>query len=555
MPRNPPFLTRAEATGYRETSRNADVSAFLDRLCERNPLVHRESIGQSSEGADIPAIVLSDRKCFTPELARRQKKPVVLVEANIHAGEVEGKEMLLALARDLTLTKLGRGILDRVCLVFVPNFNPDGNDRIGPQNRRLNLKELEGQDGPEGGVGTRYNGLGFNLNRDNTKHDAVESRHMARYFQRWWPQLFIDCHTTDGSLHAFDLTFDTSRGNEPLFAPLRAFNRKLLEDVAASVQKKEGFRSFWYGNYVDENDPTSGWHTYPALPRFGSHHRGLLGRLDVLLETYSYLPFERRCAVIRAWLLGLFRSVARHREQVLSVTADEEARILARGQAPDPRTRVAINHGVARRQPDGALHFEYPAYAWDGDEAEILAFDRESIAARRYPGKKLRTYRAPHLRGFVPTEEVSLPAGYLVPASLATRLADHGIAFTALEVDRELEVEAYKVLAIEKTFSPDVAARVPPPGEAEIPLSQKPPPARFETVVTVRPERARVRVERGTLHVATAQRAGILAVYLLEPHGDDSLVRWGFLDDALQVGGTVPILRLLAALKPPQKAE
>jgi hypothetical protein len=87
---------------------------------------------------------------------------------------------------------------------------------------------------------------------------------------------------------------------------------------------------------------------------------------------------------------------------------------------------------------------------------------------------------------------------------------------------------------------------VPPPGEAEIPLSQKPPPKRFETVLAVRPERRTVRVGPGTLLVRTAQRAGTLAVYLLEPHSDDGFTRWEFLDERLKVGGLYPIYRLVS---------
>ena len=37
----------------------------------------------------------------TPEAARRLGRPIVFVQANIHAGEVEGKEAALILARRL----------------------------------------------------------------------------------------------------------------------------------------------------------------------------------------------------------------------------------------------------------------------------------------------------------------------------------------------------------------------------------------------------------------------------------------------------------------------
>jgi hypothetical protein len=537
--------TRAERTGYAETSRHADVIAFCDELAARSPLVQRTSIGASGEGQDIVALLLSDRKAFTPELARRQKKAIVMIEANIHAGEVEGKEEVLALARDLALTSLGRGILDRVCLVIVPDFNPDGNDRISPENRKLDLKNLEGQVNPPGGVGMRYTGQGFNLNRDSMKQEAPETRHLARFYQRFWPDLFIDCHTTDGSLHGFDLTFDCSRGNDAFFAPVRAYNRRLLETVAEQVEKRHRVSSYWYGNFVDEIDPRSGWQTYPALPRFGSHYRGLLGRLDVLLETYSYLPFERRCQVIGAWLFELCRYAARHARALTHVTRSAQTAIEAKGRSPDPMTLVGIHHGTARRDESGALLFDYPAHAAPGDIAVIRSFDVASLAARSYPGKKRVRYRVPHRRTVVPTAAVTMPFAYLAPAVLAERLLGHGITFSSLATPAEMRTESYLVLAREETFSPDVAAEVPPLGHGEVPLSAKPKIVRFETVLTVRAEKRQVRVPAGTLMVPTAQRAGVLAMYLLEPHSDDGFARWQFLDELIENGQLYPVHRLV----------
>jgi hypothetical protein len=549
------LLTRAEASKYKETSRNADVLAFVDELCRRTKLARRVEVGTSGEGQPIVALIVSDRNCFTPELARKQKKVVVMVEANIHAGEVEGKETVLALARDLTLTKLGQKLLDKLCLVLIPNFNPDGNDRISPNNRKLDLKNLEGQVNPEGGVGTRYTGEGWNLNRDNMKQEAPETRSLARFHQTWWPHVFIDCHTTDGSIHAFDLTYDTSHSNELLFSELRSFNRVMLDRVAKAVKTRHDFDSFWYGNYKVEGEPLSGWHTYPALPRFGSHYRGLLGRIDVLLETYSYIDFPRRCAVMRAWLVELLRDAAKNASAYLAITAAEEERIIARGESPDVQTLVGINYGVATRDDKGALVFEYPAYAKPDDVAHIRAFDEASITARRYPGKRRREYLTSHHRTFVPTQSVSTPEGYLVPEALASRLEGHGIRYERLEAPRHFTVDSYFVARREETFSPDVAANVPPPGQSEVPLSQKPKPVRFETVLTVAPERSTREFPAGTLYVPTAQRAGTLAVYLLEPHSDDGFCRWQFLDNMISVGALYPIHRVVGPASAPKKAE
>jgi hypothetical protein len=140
---------------------------------------------------------------------------------------------------------------------------------------------------------------------------------------------------------------------------------------------------------------------------------------------------------------------------------------------------------------------------------------------------------------------VSTPGAYLVPAELAEALVRHGIEFEPLVGERALNVESYEVLSIEKTDSPDVAGVVPPPGGAEVPLSADPPRRRFETVLSVRTERRRMEVPSGMLVVRTNQRAGTLAVYLLEPCSDDGFARWEMLDAWLRVGELYPIHRVL----------
>src|SRR5207245_1535534 len=111
----------------------------------------------------------------------------------------------------------------------------------------------------------------------------------------------------------------TFHSNQTLFKKVLGFTRDMLESIGDRIERKHGYLSFWYGNYAKPDDPDSGWHTYPALPRFGSHYRGLFGRIDVLLETYSYIDFRRRCEVIYAWLHELARFAARNRRRIVRV--------------------------------------------------------------------------------------------------------------------------------------------------------------------------------------------------------------------------------------------
>jgi len=153
--------TRAERTNYRETSRYSDVMAFLDSLRGRPELAFG-SIGKTSQGRDIPYVIGSRPRVSTPAQAKALGRTIVYVQGNIHAGEVEGKEALLAMLRDLTSSRVPNA-LDSIVLIAVPIYNADGNEKFASQE--VNRRE---QNGPDM-VGERANAQGLDLNRDYVK--------------------------------------------------------------------------------------------------------------------------------------------------------------------------------------------------------------------------------------------------------------------------------------------------------------------------------------------------------------------------------------------------
>src|SRR5947207_8066409 len=153
--------TVAEKTDYKATSRHADVLAFCDELVKRSPVVRRVDMGKSVEGRPLPLLILADPPVSTPAEAAKSGKLVAYVQANIHAGEVDGKEALLMLAREIA-TANERPLLKDLVLVFCPIFNADGNEKIDRAHRTS-------QNSPADGVGIRENAAGSDLNRDFTK--------------------------------------------------------------------------------------------------------------------------------------------------------------------------------------------------------------------------------------------------------------------------------------------------------------------------------------------------------------------------------------------------
>jgi hypothetical protein len=493
-----PPSTRAESSGFTETSRHADVMAFIAAL--DHPMLHRTSFGQTPEGRELPLLVLSKDGVRTPADAARAGRPVVLVINGIHAGEVEGKEASLMLVRDL-LAGVHSGVLDAVTLLVVPLFNPDGNDRIDPKNRALDLARHSGQLGPDSGVGTRGNAAGINLNRDYMRHQTAEMRLLSsRVVHPWAPDLTIDCHSTNGSVHRFDLTYDVPHTLDSGRAEPIAFMRDVvLPEVTRSVRAATGRETFFYGNFVeDEGGSGQGWMTYTHHPRFGSNYRGLGGRCDVLFEAYSYITFEERVLTTYALLLHTLR-VAGERG------ADLRAAVAA---AARPRDRIAVRYRLEALETPASILTREPR-TLDGAPVVLTL---------------------PHLARFVGTHVVERPHGYAVDQAVAELLSLHGLPVRRLDADVEAAVE---IPIVEEIRESDSRSILEAPGEI---------------LVTARAEAKRQRLPAGTWVVDTDHRHAAIAVYLCEAESDDGLVAAG-LAPRPTPGARFPALRIVEPLR------
>lgn len=479
----PTPLTRAESSGYTETSRHADVMAFIAALAARNdPRLHILQFGQTPEGRELPLLVLSGSGVSTPAQAHALGLPVVLVICGIHAGEVEGKEGGLMYVRDLLdgahALDAGGDPLSRMTLLVVPLFNADGNDRIDPHNRKLDIAHFSGQLGPASGVGTRVNAAGINLNRDYMRQDAPEMRLLqTRVCQPWNPHLTIDCHATNGSIHRFAMTYDIPHTVQSgRREPIDYMRERFLPAVSAAVRQHDGLDSFYYGNFLrDEGGQGSGWITYTHHPRFGGNYRGLTNRLDLLLETYSYLPYADRVRTTYAFLRESLAYTAAHGDEIVALLAD----------CVLPPPQVAVRYRLEAFPETSVEVLTREPYTLDGDPIAV---------------------RVPYIGRFVGEHCVQRPLAYAVPGEIAVRLEGHG-----LQVDRPcqppmLEVEIATVLGEVSSAGREILE------------------ANASSYLEAGYRRDRRALPTGWALVPTEQQRGAIAVYLCEAGSDDGLV-------------------------------
>lgn len=489
--------TRAERTDYLETSHYADVVAFLDSLkALRAPLAFG-SIGRTFEGREIPYVIASRPLVHTPAEAKATGRPIVYVQGNIHAGEVEGKEALLALLRDLAFAH-GANVLDSIVLVGVPIYNADGNEKFGPQERQRTE-----QNGPEM-VGTRANAQGLDLNRDYVKAEAPETRASLAMFDAWDPDVFVDLHTTDGSFHGYALTYSPSLNPA---APLGDYTRSLLAELRKRVRERDGYETFDYGNFndgggreVSTDSVHDGWYTYDHRPRFGTNYYGLRNRVAVLSEAFSHDPFERRVKSTYAFTSELLSLVAEHGPELKVLTS----------RTPDmtrPRGLVATGVPIRSALPDHAP--SQPV------RYEIL--ERTGDSTRTQPGVprgirrtgRFVTRDMPVFDRFVPTLDRPVVGQYVFSGrdtATRRRLALHGVAARPLDGALPRSLEEFVVDSVTRASRPFQ-------GHLETRVFGQWRPVGAESAIA-------------DPYVVDAVADPSLVMYLLDPESDDSFGTW-----------------------------
>lgn len=481
--------TTAEASDYLSTGTYEEALRLCNDFPRAFPGKARcDEIGRSAQSRPLVALVVSGDGVLTPEQARRARRPVLLVEGGIHAGEIEGKDAGFAILRDLLEGKVAPGAATAVTFVFVPVLNPDGHERRSPNNR-------PNQRGPKD-MGFRTNGLNLNLNRDFLKADSSEIRAVLGLMTRWDPSIFVDLHTTDGAKFEHDIAVMVSpqpRRPDSLDEAALALSDALQARLTALGHLPLDF----YPSFIENDVPSSGFAKGDAPPRFSSPYAADRGRLGVLVETHSWRTYKERAASTYHMLQALLE---------LSVT--EGPKWLATNATVDGElSRLAgLEVPLLYRNTQTSKLIDFRGYHYEKTPSEI-----SGAPWIRYDETKPEIWKVPLFAEWEPGLVVKAPGrGYVINGGFAgpvrALLDAHGIEYRLVAGTPSAPLGVYR--ATKATFDPPYEGRT----RARLEGSWAPEPRTLDA---------------DSIFVPINQPRARLVLHMFEPVGPDSLAAWG----------------------------
>ncbi|MHB1194927.1 MAG: M14 family metallopeptidase [Longimicrobiales bacterium] len=495
------LLTRAERSEFRETTRYGEVVELAARLAAPGTGIHLTTFGYTAEGRALPLLVVGAPDASAESVLATGKTRVYL-QGDIHAGEVDGKEALLILLRRLASGEYAAWT-DSLVLLVAPIYNADGNERVRLDNRPR-------QHGPVGGMGQRANAQGLDLNRDHTKLDSPEARSLARLLNAYDPHVLVDLHTTNGTTHAYHLTYAPPLHPNTAAPLVGLLRERWFPEVTARVKAKHAWDFHFFGDAERTPDGGQAWATFDHRPRFSNNYAGLRNRLGILGESYAYATFEDRVKASLWFVEELMDLSWEHAGTVRRVVEDADRESVV--------GRELALRAVAQRTGDVTILM-----------GEV---DEERHPYTGAPMLRRRDLRTPTLMAdmgtFRASETAVAPeAYYVLPQARAAieRLEAHGVTVVRYAEGRTVDAERFVVdstVVAEREFQ-----------------------GHRERTVWGHWTAERVALPEGAAYVSVDQPLGRLAFTLLEPRSDDGFTAWGFLDPEIGAGA-FPVLRVPA---------
>jgi hypothetical protein len=446
--------------------------------------------------------VLANPMIANADQAKASGKPVVYIQANIHAGEVEGKEVAMMLMRDILLGDK-MDLLQNQIIIFVPIYNVDGNDKMEKGLRAS-------QENSPLETGTRENGQGLDLNRDGVKMEAPETKGMiANVLNLWDPQLTVDLHTTNGTWHGYSLTWAPGYLSSGEAGPYNYLNEVMLPLITKNAKEKYDLNLGPFGDFsTREGWPLKNFYTYNHHPRYIINQIGLRNRMSILSESFAHERFYQRIHSTYHFVYEILNHSNNHSEEIIKINKQAEWSAIekVKNQAGTLKKGVRFKMVPTDKPLQHFRTYDYERFLKDDGTTTLLK-----------TGKIVYYDNITYYAAFKDTVSALLPRGYILPAGLDTiveMLQRQGVKVTTLEKNQRFSGESFFIEKWNKS------------------------PRKFEGHNMVSVEgtfNAReMLAKKGDFIIDMAQPLANLIFYMLEPQSDDGLLSWNFFDQILK---------------------
>ncbi|MCU0371021.1 MAG: M14 family metallopeptidase [Bacteroidales bacterium] len=484
------LITYYEKSGCKATPTYDETVAYCQLLDQVSEMIHYTTFGKSPQGRDLPLLIIDADGYTSPEQAEQAGKFILLIEAGIHSGEIDGKDAGLMFFRDLAIKKQFGDIPDNITFLFIPIFSVDGHERSGPYNR-IN------QDGPEE-MGWRTTAQNLNLNRDFLKADAPEMQAWLRLYQRWQPDFLVDIHVTDGADYQYVMTYGLETfGN--LEAGLTNWTVDQFIPAMDNFMDKAGYPAHPYVMFRRWHDPRSGLRSSVAGPRFSVGYAAAQNRIGLLVENHSLKDYKTRVTGTYELLKFLNKFLSEHAATIKKLNADAD---IYTGSEDFRSQPFPVNYKAG---PDSIL------VDFRGVEYDVVTSDLTGGDWFIYHPDRPATFRVPYFNRQIASATVQIPEAYAVPAEwteMIGKLALHGIQYTIVEHPVTIRVESYRFTKVEYGKSTY---------EGRLQVTPV-----FEPITEDREFPA------GSAVIPTNQRTAKILVHMFEPASPDSYLQWGY---------------------------
>ena len=511
---NNPWITPSEKSDFVTTPDYKETMNWFKKVTAASPLLKMISIGKSVEGRDIYMIIASTEKNSPAAALKKSGKPLLLVQAGIHSGEIDGKDAGMMLLRDIAFGNK-KSLLDKVNFLFIPILSVDAHERASAYNR-------PNQRGPQN-QGWRTNAQNLTLNRDYSKLDTKEIRSVIKVINEYDPVLYMDIHVTDGADYQYDITFG-GIGKQGYSHGIRNWLETTYDSFTDKDLIANGHIPGPLLNAVNNQDFSQGNIVTTGGPRFSDSYGDLRHLAAILVENHSLKPYKQRVLGTYVLLESTLKLLASAGQSLKEITErDKSARVTKFPivwKVPQMKNTVSFDTRANQQQADATVT------APDSLHLSAIAsvIHKSSVTNSDYVewlGKAV-TMTVADYKSTQPFEFINRPKGYWVPSScdeVITRLKLHGIKMNAITQPLEATVEMYRIN--DYTFGDD--NNIIQPFEGHIQVSG-----------TTKSETRKQLFPVGSVYISTDQPLGDLAIVLLEPTSKDSYFSWGFFHSIFQ---------------------